>query len=358
MASRPFGVAYAAAIAGPTAALLLVSAAQAETPAEFYKGKTVEMHIGYSAGGGYDVYARLVARHIGKHIPGQPTVVPKNSPGAGSLRVTNWLYEAAPKDGTVIGAIGRGAAFEPLIGNTKAKFDATKFTWLGSANNEVSVCVSWQGSGIAAFDDLLTKEMVVGGTGPSADTDVFPQVMNGVFGTKLKLITGYPGGNDINLAMERGEVKGRCGWSWSSVVSTRADWLKDKKITVLVQLALKKHQDLPKVPLVMDLAKNDEQKKMLRLVFARQTMGRPFLAPPGLPADRAAALQKAFDATMTDKAFLGEAKISKLELDPVSGKEVQELVAEASQTPKPIVDKVAAILAAAKKAGGGKGKKK
>jgi tripartite-type tricarboxylate transporter receptor subunit TctC len=358
MASRVPDALRAVAIAGLAAALLSAVPAKAQKPEDFYKGKTVEMHIGYSAGGGYDVYARLVARHIGKHIPGQPTVVAKNSPGAGSLRLTNWLYEAAPKDGSVIGAIGRGAPFEPLIGNTKAKFDATKFTWLGSANNEVSVCVSWQGSGISSFEDLKTKELVVGGTGPSADTDVFPQVLNAVFGTKMKLITGYPGGNDINLAMERGELKGRCGWSWSSVISTRANWLKDKKITVYVQLALKKHADLPKVPLVMDLANNDEQKKMLRLVFARQSMGRPFLAPPGLPADRAAALQKAFGDTMTDKAFLDEAKISKLELDPVSGKEIQELVAEANATPKPIVAKVAAILEAAKKADGGKGQKK
>ena len=357
MTSWPFGSPRAVAITGSVTAVLWAAPANAQKPEEFYKGKTVEMHIGYSAGGGYDVYARLVARHIGKHIPGQPTVVAKNSPGAGSLRLTNWLYEAAPKDGSVIGAVGRGAAFEPLIGSTKAKFDATKFTWLGSANNEVSVCVSWQGSGISSFEDLKTKEMVVGGTGPSADTDVFPQVMNAVFGTKMRLITGYPGGNDINLAMERGEVKGRCGWSWSSVVSTRANWLKDKKITVFVQLALKKHKDLPKVPLIMDLAKDSDQKKMLRLVFARQTMGRPFLAPPGLPADRSAALQKAFDGTMTDKAFLEEAKTSKLELDPVSGKEIQELVAEANATPKPIVAKVAAILDAAKKVDGGKGKK-
>ncbi len=302
------------------------TAVSADPVADFYKGKTVEMLVGYSAGGGYDVYARAVARHLGRHIPGKPTIVVKNSPGAGSLKLTNWLYIAAPKDGSAIGAVARGAPFDPLLGNKAAKFDGRKFNYIGSANDEVSVCVSWKGTGIKTIDDLKRTELVIGGTGRTADTDQFPKILNAVLGTRMKIVTGYPGGNDINVAMERGEVKGRCGWSWSSVVATRAHWLKDGTINVLVQLALSKHPDLPNVPLVMDLAKDETQKKMLRLVFARQTMGRPFIAPPGVPQDRLAALQQAFMATMKDKEFLADAQKGKLEIVPVAGPALQKLV--------------------------------
>ena len=324
---------------------LPLSIARAQSPAEFYKGKTVEFYIGYSVGGGYDLYARTIARHIGKHIPGNPTVVPKNMEGAGSLRLANWLFRVGAKDGSVIGTIGRGTAFDPILGQQGAQFDGTKFTWLGSANNEVSVCVSWNAtSGIAKFDDLLSKEMTVGGTSSSADTDQFPRIMNGVLGTKMRIVSGYPGGNDVVLAMERGEVKGRCGWSWSSVMSTHRVWLDEKKMTVLAQLALQKHPDLPDVPLIIDLAKTDEQKQILKLIFARQVMGRPYLAPPGIPADRAAALRQAFMDTMTDKDFLADAEKAQLEINPVSGEEVEALVKELYQTPKALADKAAEFI--------------
>jgi tripartite-type tricarboxylate transporter receptor subunit TctC len=324
---------------------LPLSIARAQSPAEFYKGKTVEFYIGYSVGGGYDLYARTIARHIGKHIPGNPTVVPKNMEGAGSLRLANWLFRVGAKDGSVIGTIGRGTGFDPILGQQGAQFDGTKFTWLGSANNEVSVCVSWNAtSGIAKFEDLLSKEMTVGGTSSSADTDQFPRIMNGVLGTKMRIVSGYPGGNDVVLAMERGEVKGRCGWSWSSVVSTHRVWLDEKKMTVLAQLALQKHPDLPDVPLIIDLAKTDEQKQILRLIFARQVMGRPYLAPPGIPADRAAALRQAFMDTMTDKDFLADAEKAQLEITPVDGATIQKLVAEVYQTPPEVAKKAAALL--------------
>jgi tripartite-type tricarboxylate transporter receptor subunit TctC len=323
------------------------SMACAQSPADFYKGKTVEFYIGYSVGGGYDLYARTIARHIGKHIPGNPTVVPKNMEGAGSLRLANWMFRVAPKDGNVIATIGRGTGFDPILGQKGATFDGTKFTWIGSANNEVSVCVAWNAtSGIKTFEDLFTKEMTVGGTSMSADTDQFPRILNGVLGTKMKIVSGYPGGNDVVLAMERGEVKGRCGWSWSSVISTHKAWLDEKKMTVLAQLALQKHPDLPDVPLITDLAKTDEQKQILRLIFARQVMGRPYFAPPGVPADRAAALRKAFLETMQDKDFLADAEKAQLEITPVSGEEVQKLVAEVYATPPEIAKKAAAILGA------------
>jgi tripartite-type tricarboxylate transporter receptor subunit TctC len=332
---------------GFIAALLVViavSAGHAQSVADFYKGKNIDLYIGYSAGGGYDLYARQLARHMSKHIPGNPTVVPKNMTGAGSLVLANWLYNIAPKDGTTFGIIGRGTGFDPFLGNAKAKFDGTKFTWIGSANNEVSVCVAWHTSGITKFDDLLTKELVVGGTSSSADTDQFPKIVNGVLGTKMKIITGYPGGNDVGLAMERGEVQGRCGWSWSSVLSTHLQWYKEKKFTVLMQLALEKHPDLPDVPLIVDLAKTDEQRQILKLIFARQVMGRPFLAPPGIPKERADALRKAFMDTMKDKDFLAEADKAKMEITPVSGEALDKLVKEIYAYPADIAKKAGNLI--------------
>jgi tripartite-type tricarboxylate transporter receptor subunit TctC len=325
-------------------ALCHASLARAQTPAEFYKGRTIDLYIGYSAGGGYDVYARLLARHMGHFIPGNPTIVAKNMPGAGSLVLANWLYNVAPKDGTAFGTIGRGTAFDPLLGSTKAQFDAAKFNWIGSMNDEVSVCVSWYTTGITSLEQVKHKELTVGGSGPAADTDQFPKVLNATIGTKFKIVTGYPGGNDVDLAMERGEVMGRCGWSWSSVVATHKSWIDERRINVPVQLSLSKHPDLPDVPLIMDLAKNDEQRQIFKLVFARQPMGRPFLAPPGIPADRVGVLRKAFMDTMKDGEFLAEAEKMKLEINPVSGGAVQEIVQDVYKTPKPIATAVAEMV--------------
>src|SRR6476620_10771410 len=325
-------------------ALCAISVGHAQRAADFYKGKNVDLYIGYSAGGGYDVYARSLARHMGRFIPGNPTIVPKNMPGAGSLVLANWLYTVAPKDGTAFGIIGRGTAFDPLLGSTKAQFDAVKFNWIGSMNDEVSVCVSWHTSGIAKLEQVVQNELTVGGTGPAADTDQFPKVLNATIRTKFKIIPGYPGGNDIDLAMERGEVMGRCGWSWSSVIATHKSWLDEKKINVLVQLSLNKHADLPDAPLVMDFAKTDEQRQIFKLVFARQPMGRPFLAPTGVPAERTATLRKAFMDTIKDPGFLAEAEKMKLDINPVSGEAVQAILQDVYQTPKSIAAAVADIL--------------
>jgi tripartite-type tricarboxylate transporter receptor subunit TctC len=332
--------------AAALAAVLVTASAAAQSPADFYKGRTVDLYVGYSVGGGYDLYTRVLARHIGQHIPGNPTVVVKNMEGAGSLRLANWLYRIAPKDGSVFGMIGRGTGFDPLLGQQGAQFDGTKFTWIGSGNHEVSVCVAFEGrAGVTKFDDLLTKEMTVGGTGGSADTDQFPRVLNGVLGTRMKIVSGYPGGNDIVLAMERGELQGRCGWSWSSVKATHGSWIAEKKLNILVQLSLQSHPDLANIPVVIDLAKTDEQRQILRLIFARQVMGRPYLAPPGIPADRAEALRKAFMDTMADPAFLADAEKSQLEVNPVSGAEVQKLVDDIYRTPPDVAKKAAQILA-------------
>jgi tripartite-type tricarboxylate transporter receptor subunit TctC len=333
-------------IAGAFVAFLLLLGAAglaiAQSPADFYKDRAIDEYIGYSVGGAYDLYARVIGRHMGAHIPSNPTLVPKNMEGAGSLRLANYFYRVAPQDGSAFGTIGRGIAFDPLLIGQGDAFDAQKFNWLGSANNEVSVCVALKESGITKFEDLFAKELTVGGTGTSADTDQFPRVLNGVLGTHFKIIEGYPGGNDVVLAMERGEVQGRCGWSWSSVKATHKSWIDDKKMIVLVQLSLSKHAELPDVPLVTDFAKNDEQRQILKMVFARQVMGRPYLAPPNLPADRVAVLRKAFMDTMTDKDFLAEADKIELEINPVSGADVEKLVNDVYATPADIVAKAKA----------------
>jgi tripartite-type tricarboxylate transporter receptor subunit TctC len=333
-----------AVLAVAFASVALMAQAHAQAGAEFYRGRNVEIYVGYSVGGGYDLYTRLLARHIGKHIPGNPTVIPKNMEGAGSLRLANWLYRVAPKDGSVFGMIGRGTGFDPLLGNKAAQFDGPRFTWIGSANNEVSICVAWHTSGVTSFDDLKKKELVVGGTSASADTDQFPKIANGVLGTKMRVVTGYPGGNEIGLAMERGEVQGRCGWSWSSVKSTHQQWYEQKKFLVLVQLALGKHPDLPDVPLIVDLAKTDEDRQILKLIFARQVMGRPFLAPPDIPAERAETLRKAFLDTLADKDFLADADKAQMEINPVSGADIERLVTEVYQTPAAVAQKAASFI--------------
>lgn len=297
----------------------------------------IDLYIGSSVGGGYDVYARALARHMGRHIPGNPTLVPRNMPGAGGLVLANWLYGAAPKDGSAFGTIGRGIAFDPLLGGKEVKFKATEFGWIGSANDEVSVCVAWGKSGVRRFEELYARELFVGGTGATADSDLFPRVINKILGTKMRVVSGYPGGNEITLAMQRGEVHGRCGWSWSSIKTNHPTWVQDGTIQVLVQLSLEKHPDLPQVPLVMDFVKTDEQRQVLRLVFARQVMGRPFLAPPGLPPERLAMLRKAFMDTMKDPQFLAEADKMKLEITPVAGEAVQKLVAELYATPPEVL---------------------
>jgi tripartite-type tricarboxylate transporter receptor subunit TctC len=332
------------AVAVALLALGPLPVASAQSPADFYKGKTIDLYIGYSAGGGYDVYARALARHMARFIPGNPTILAKNMPGAGSLVLANWLYNVAPRDGTAFGIIARGTAFDPLLGSTKAQFDASKFNWIGSMNDEVSVCVAWHTTGITTLEQVERNELTVGGSGPVADTDQFPKVLNATIGTRFKIVTGYPGGNDVDLAMERGEVMGRCGWSWSSVIATHKSWIDDKKINVLVQLSLSKHVDLPHVPLIMDFARTEEQKQIFKLVFARQPMGRPFLVPPGIPAERVAVLRKAFIDTMKSGEFLAEAGKMQLEINPVSGDAVQKIVQEVYRTPKAVAAAVAQMV--------------
>jgi tripartite-type tricarboxylate transporter receptor subunit TctC len=327
------------------AALMLAAApAAAQNLADAYRGKTVHLYIGFSPGGAYDLYARTIARHIGRHIPGNPTVVAQNMAGAGSLRLANYMYSVAPKDGTAFATMGRGAAFGPLLGQPGGSFDAQKFTWLGSANDEVSICASWHTSGIRSFEDLLSKELIIGATGPSDETATVPKAINGVLGTKMRVVTGYPGSPEMNLAMERGEITGRCGLSWSSAKANLQQWLDDKKINLLVQVSLGRHAELPDVPLIMDLAKTDEQKRLLTIFAARQVMGRPYFAPPDLPKERADMLRAAFMAVLKDPEFLADAARAKLEIVPVSGERVEQIVREIHGLPAAMIEKAKALV--------------
>ena len=304
-----------------------IGPAAADPVADFYAGKTLQMLIGFSPGGGYDIYARTLAHHMGRHIPGNPQILPQNMPGAGSLKVVNYLYGAASKDGTVMAHFAPGVMFEPLLGHNQGmQFEAPKFTWLGSASKEVSVCAFNSSAGIKTWQDMQTKSYVIGASGGGAESDVFPTILRNMFHLPLKVVTGYPGGNEITLAMERHEVDGRCGWSWTSLLSRSKALLDSRQIDVVLQIALEKNKDLQDVPLVVDITADAAQKAALKLIVARQSIARPFAAPPGIPAERAQALRAAFEATMRDPAFLAEAKSLDLEVEPVTGSEVEALI--------------------------------
>lgn len=310
--------------------------AKADEVEDFYRGKVVNVVIAFSAGGGYDLYARLLAKHMGKYIPGNPTLVPQNMPGAGTLKATKYLYAVAPRDGTYIGIFSRSMPLAPVLGLQGADFDATKFNWLGSVTKDTITCVSWRTSKIQTWADAMKSEYRVGGEGKGSDPDLFATLIKGTLGAKAKLITGFPGTADIVLAMERGELDGLCGISYSTLKARHAAWLENKDINVIVQAALEKDPGLPNVPMMMDLAKDDQQRQVLRLILAAQEMARPFVAPPEVPKARADALRKAFEETMKDPDFLAEAKRLTLDVDPMSGEEIEKLLVELYKTPKDI----------------------
>jgi tripartite-type tricarboxylate transporter receptor subunit TctC len=336
------------AVSAATGGLVLLSMSaqtgRADGVEDFYKGKTVNLIIGYSVGGGYDLYGRLLARHIGKHIPGRPNVVPQNMTGAGSLRAAQYLYSVAPKDGTAFGTFGRTIATTPLMTPASAQFDGTKFNWLGSITNEVSTCVTWNTSQVKVWNDILTHEAAMGGEGPGADPDVYTLLYKNVFGAKMKLITGYHGTNDTVLAMERGEVDGLCGLSWSTLKARHMQSMKEKKINVIIQAALKKQPELADVPLALDLTKDREQAQIMKLFLASQEMARPFAAPPDLPADRKAALIAAFEAVVKDPEFLAEAQKLSMDINPLRPKEIDAILAELYATPKDVLEKAALAI--------------
>ena len=314
-----------------------LACAQAQGVEDFYRNKVINLAVGYSPGGAYDAVARLLAQYMPRYIPGNPKIVVQSVPGAGTLVLTNQLYNVAPRDGTQFGIIARGMAMEPLIGGANAKYDASKFTWIGSAANEISLCVTYGASKVRKWEDALTIPFSAGGNGSGSDPDVFTNVLKSIFGMKANLISSYPGTSELSLALERGEIDGRCGWSWTSIKSDRSQWIAEGKLNILVQLALSKAPDLPDVPLILDMAKTETDRRILQLVFSRQTMGRPFVAPPGIPVERRDALRRAFDETMKDADFLRDANKRAIEISPVSGAEIDILLKALYQTPEDVL---------------------
>lgn len=319
------------------AASLLTLAPIAISNDHFYQGKTIQMVVGYSAGGGYDTFARVVARHIGKHIPGNPNVVIQNVPGAGSLVAMNQLVNTMPQDGTYIGSIARGLPYEPLFGNTQAQYDPLAVNWLGSVASEVSLCVVSTNSGIETYQDLYTQPLLVGATGSGGDSNVFPRVLADTMGFQMNVVAGYPGSADILLALERGEVQSICSWSYSSNKDTRDRLVENGDARVIFQMAINKHPELPEVPLILDLAETEAQRQALTLLFGRQQMGRPFMTGPGVPEERVRILKAALEATTRDPEFLADAAAQSLEIDWFSGDDIERLIAEAYTYPEEVV---------------------
>jgi tripartite-type tricarboxylate transporter receptor subunit TctC len=330
------------AVAVALVATLATQAARSGGVEEFYKGKTVSLLIGYSVGGGYDAYARLLARHFGKYLPGNPNVVPQNMSGAGSLKAANYLYSVAPKDGSVIGTFSRSQGIAPLL--DKAEFDSTKFTWLGSVTDEVSLCVTRHDAPVKTFSELLVTPATFGSEGAGSDPNIFALFYRNVLGAKIKIVTGYPGTNEIQLATERGEVDGLCGLSWSTLKGRYPHWLTGKKANILVQAGIKKQPELPDVPSASELARQPDQRQILKLMLIGQAMARPFAAPPGIPADRKAALIAAFERTTKDADFLAEAEKLNFEVNPVGADKLDALLAEAYAMPKDVIAKAAKAM--------------
>src|SRR5262245_23336253 len=317
----------------PSATLCAVlSAAVLATPArgagveDFYRGKTVNIIIGYSVGGGYDIYARLLGRHIGKYIPGRPTIVPQNLPGTGSIKALEYLATVAPKDGLTFGTFGRSLPLSPLLED--AKYDIGKLEWVGSITSDTSTCIAWHATGIRNLNDAKTKQFTVGGLGKGSDPDIFASVMKNSFGLNIKLVTGYPGTRDLTIALERGEIDGICGYTYSTIRTSHKAWLEGKRLMFLAQIGLARDRELPDVPLMLELGANPQQREALRLISLSQSIARPFALPMGTDGARVEALRAAFMATMKDKEFLAEANSAGLEVNPYTGQQVADLFAK------------------------------
>jgi tripartite-type tricarboxylate transporter receptor subunit TctC len=323
--------------------LMLAAATPTAARADALAGKSVQMIIGFGPGGGYDLWARTVGRHIGRYLPGNPTVIAQNMPGAGSYTAASYIFNIAPRDGTVLGIIARDAALGPLSGAAGARFDPTKLSWIGTPAKETSVCIAYHTAQVKTVQDLFDRQLIVGDTGPGTGTRSYPKVLSELLGMKFKLVGGFPASSDVFLAMERGEVEGICE-SLDSIKIRRPDWIATKKISILFQGGAEPNPEITGAPFVLDLARSGEQKQALEFLYAGQGIGRPFVAPPELPAERLKMLRDAFNATMKDADFIADAKKSKLELEPEDGEYLAALIMKIYATPKPIVDRVTALI--------------
>jgi len=320
------------------------ASALAQSTEEFFKGKNVTVYIGFSPGGTYDLFGRMVARYIGKHIPGQPTVVASNMPGAGSLTAANWLYRAAPKDGTALGIVSQTMAMDEALKAKGVQYKATEFNWIGRVTSNIEVHVISTKSKGSTLEGGRLGDVPVASTGPGSPSDTYPRIMNEVFGTKFKIIRGFPGSTDGLLAVERGEVDGALT-SWNTMKSTRMDWLTDKKAVLLVQYVTERSPELKDVPTLVELAKNDADRKLLTFAVSSAELGRFIIAPPGLPADRVTALRRAFDASMKDSELLAEINKAKLDFEPATGEELAKIVAQTANAEPSVIERMQKILA-------------
>ncbi len=333
---RIFGI-----FAGTLAGILLAGAAAAQTPS--YEGKTLRMIIPSGAGGGYDTYARVLAAHLEKHLPGKPNIINQNMPGASGMIATNWAAsEAAPRDGSVIVATYNGLLLEPLFGNDQAKFDPRKFEWIGSIGKQQQICVTWHASPIKSIEQAKQREIIVSATGVTGNAATMPKMLNTMLGTKFKVVTGYTT-PESRLAVERGEAEGVCGLSYSTLKASNPDWILNKRINVLVQTGASAQAGLENVPLLINLVSDAETKKVLEILAAPEEMGRPYYMPAGTPKEYVAMMRKAFDATLKDPAFLAEAEKARLEVDPLTGAQMEAIIRKAYETPKPLIEQAAKL---------------
>lgn len=328
-------------------ALATAAAAQgaaAQPAAEFYHGRNMELLVGSGAGGGYDLYARLLARRMGEHIPGKPTLIVKNMVGGGGIRAANLMYNVSPRDGSTIATVSNAMITAPLIGSEATQFDPSKFTWIGSMSSEDSVCVAWHTAAAKTWSDLQGKKLIVGTAAPGTTTYTYPTLLRNMFGAQFELVTGYPDASQVALALERGEVEGICQ-TYSSLQAQRPQWLAEKRVNVIVALGLQRIPELPDTPSVMEIAKSDEQSQMLKVIMAPNFAGRPFFAPPEIPADRKLALRQAFDAVVKESVLIEDAKKQRLEIAPASGQAVEDLVKSVYATPPAMIEKVKQVVA-------------
>jgi tripartite-type tricarboxylate transporter receptor subunit TctC len=343
------------ALAAAAVATLAVvpSLAPAATPEEFYKGKQMTLIMSTDAGGGYASYANAIAPYLAKHIPGGPRITVQYMPGAGGLRAINYLYTAAPKDGSVIGMVHSSVPLAPLYGLSAARFDPRKIRWLGSIDETSGICVAWHTSGVKSWQDMFSKGLVVGSSGAGSQMETLPLMLNTLFGTKIKVISGYKGGNEVYLAMERGEVQGRCGSLVSSINSTRPEWFPQKKVEVPIAIALERNPLFPNVPALGEFAKDERTKQILELILAPMAMDRPILAPPGVPDARFRVLRAAFHAAVNDPGFLADAKKQRIEVHEVPGEKVEQVLARAFAMPPEVVKAANEAMGGSGGAGGG-----
>jgi tripartite-type tricarboxylate transporter receptor subunit TctC len=317
--------------------------ADAQSAADFYHGKQITLMVGSSPGGGYDAIARVVARHLGRHIPGNPNIIVQNTPGGGSITMSNRIYRAEPQDGTVMGLVQRGVLLAQLLKQPNVQFDITKLNWIGNVSPDTSLVVSWHTAPVKTVQDLLAKEFIVGGTGSTSDLEASARLLNATIGAKFKIVSGYPGQADVLLAMERGEIQGTADWSWSEIRSRHMDYVKDEKINLILQNALRKSPDLPDVPLAMDFIKDDTDRQAASLYFGLKQIARPVLAGPGVPADRLDALRQAFNALKDDADFTADARALGLD-DPTPASDIDAFVKQTTSASPEVVRRLTDIL--------------